>query len=287
MMTTEMSSERVHAVQQLLADEIVNNTMDGIERLPSLPRTYTQLSQALANPEVNISDIANIVEADPAMCVKVLQLVNSAFFGMSQSITSVTKAVNLLGTELLKSLILQAHIICAVEDRMPREFSLSRFQMYSIKVARLAKRFVVSADHADEAFTCGMVHDIGKLVLALKAPLQFDSFLKRSSESTDPLYDIEREILGTSHAEAGAWLLSSWGIPLPIVECVAFHHNPSAVGSGDREVLAVVHAADALMGILGCGDPENRLDSDFIASAGLSREIPRWRALVEQELGNQ
>lgn len=285
-MKTADSTARQQALHTLLSGEAVRRLAAGIEQLPAVPQTYRNLTAAIARQNVTIHEIACIVEADPGLTVRILQLVNSAFFGRAQRTTSISQAVNLLGMELLKSLVLSAHVSVAAEAFLPREFSLTHFQQYSIRIARLARRFVVNAELADDAFTAGIVHDIGKIVLALKEPLLFTKVLQRLGQTGEQHHLVEKELIGTSHAEAGAALLASWEIPFPIVECVAFHHCPADVIADESgvEILAVVHAADALTGIISCREPETRLDRAFLADTGYGSQIERWRAIAEDEL---
>lgn len=155
--------------------------------------------------------------------------------------------------------------------------SIEQFRAYSVRVARLAREFVSPA-RRDEAFTVGLVHDVGKLVLALRAPAQVAEVARDAAASADEVFMLERKRIGLDHAEAGAYLLSAWKLPPPIVNVVRYHHQPSLWESD--EVLAAVHAADALIGILTCGEPATRLDEAYLARAGVAHRLPRWRELV-------
>lgn len=137
-------------------------------------------------------------------------------------------------------------------------------------IGRLARSFVT-----DPAFTAGDLHDIGKLVLALRMPVKFTQVIQRIAETGEDHQSVEREILGVGHADVGGYLMMAWGIPTSLIESVAFHHRPGAVSSGNRKVLAAVDAADALYGFVSCGEPETRLDLGFLESVGLSG---KWRA---------
>ena len=105
---------------------------------------------------------------------------------------------------------------------------------------------------------------------------------ERVADTGEIQHRVEKEILGASHAETGAFILSTWGIPFPIVECVALQFRPSEVGPGNVELLAIVHAANALSCIILCREPQDQLDLQFLARAGVIGELPRWRALAEE-----
>ncbi len=278
--------ERTRELQMVLADEGVRRIVGKLHALPSVPQMHIDLTMTAAKPSSSIADIAKIVERDPAMSVKALQLVNSSFFGVACRVTSIQHAVSLLGIELFKGLALTAQIFASSDLRPVKGFSLLRIQQCSLGTARLAKLFLRDREHQEEAFTAGLVHDIGKVIIALGMPDQYADVVQRAKAEDTPLHIIEKETFGVSHAEVGAYLLGVWGLPFSIVESVAHHHNPSAVSTGEREVLAAVHVADALLDTASAapGSPrETRLDMHFLDSAGFAARLPHWRELAVEE----
>lgn len=263
-------------LQDLLADEGVRRAIGAMKFLPPVPQTYLDLNRAASRSDVAINDIARIVEADPAMSIRLLQLVNSAYFGLARRVTSIQHAVGLLGIEMVRGLALTARVFHEVEGTVIPGVSPDDFQVHALRTARLARK-LVSGPAAEEAFTAALVHDIGRLVLALYLPERHAEVAVRSD--TEPSCDVEREVVGANHAQIGAYLLGVWGLPLAIVEVVAHHHAPSDAGSGGR-VLAAVHVADHLLEG-GCGHP---LDLGFLDRSGLSGELPSWRTLAAAEL---
>lgn len=277
--------DRTYNLQRLVSGDAVRRIAGPVDKLPSVPQTYWDLVKAAESETSGAQDFARIVSADASTSLKVLQLANSAFFGSAQRITSVQHAVTRLGIELLKGLVLSANVFTTVDVSAAEGFSLEYFQRYSLQIARLAKQFLspTHAPLADEAFTSAILHNIGTLVLAMREPARFSEVTARMAETSERDIDVEREVFGASHAEVGAYLLSTWGIPISIVETAAYHHCPSVITAGSVEVLAAVHAADALFGIA-CGDPEDRLDRPFLDRAGFGAQIPTWRDLAEAEL---
>lgn len=275
--------ERSYALQRVITNPSVQAMVGQLDKLPSLPKTYWALMKAASEPRTSVTDIAKIIESDPAMSVRVLQLVNSAYFGLRRRVTSIQQAVTFLGLELLKALVLSAHVFTALDAREVGGFRPEQFQLYSFRVARIAQKLATDKAISDEAFTAGILHDIGQLALAVKQPAKFTEWLERTVEGTKPMGELEREIFGVGHEEVGATLLSAWGIPFSIVECVAWHHRPSAATGGDMQLLAVVHAASALTGIVTCGDPPESLDVAFLRRTGVEDRLADWRALVEDE----
>jgi HD-like signal output (HDOD) protein/CheY-like chemotaxis protein len=272
---------RVLQLRERLADVTVREVVGKLDTLPSVPSTYWALVEAASMPNGGSRDIARIVQSDPAMSLRVLQVVNSAFFGLGTRVSSIPQAVDYLGAELLKALVLTAHVFSAMGTRPIRGFSLERFQRYAIRVARFARRFCDDPAMAEEVFTAGILRDIGQLVLAVQHPAEFSAMLERSARTGESIRTFEREVFGVTQSDVGAFLLSNWRIPFSIVECTAYCHTPGELEGPDLGVLAVVHAADALAGIVLCGEPEETLDLRFLERTGHADQIPRWRRMIE------
>lgn len=281
--------QRTCALQELLHAETIRGIVGKLDRLPSPPGIYMQLTQALADPKVNSDRISAIVEADPAMSAKLLQLVNSAYFGLAQRATSIHQAVTYLGIEVLKALALSTHVFSTVEGSTAHGRLLDQFQKASLATATVAKQLVRDRKKADDAFTAGIVHDIGRLVIAVSLPERFREIEESVRVTGKPLPAVERELLGADHAEIGAYLLGVWGVPFSITETVAFHHAPSAVANGDVEVLAAVHIAGALVDGARVDNaaelPAELFDVPFLERTGLVAELPRWQAAVDKYYG--
>jgi HD-like signal output (HDOD) protein len=280
--------ERACALQQLLTDPTIRALVSGVDRLPSAPAVYFKLRQALSRTDASIAQVSEIVQEDPAISAKILQLVNSAYFGLPQRVATLEHAVSYLGLDPIKALSLSAHVFGTFEGAGAAGLSIDRVQKFSLLTASLAKRFASDKKLADEAFTSGLVHDVGKLTLAVRMPAEFKEIQRVASASKRPVHDVERETLGSTHAEVGAYLLGAWGLPLPVVEAVGFHHNPSAIQEGAREILAAVHVADALLehAPASAAVPlsELGLDLPFLEEARLLDRLPEWRKMAEEAL---
>lgn len=280
--------ERVNQLQSRLCDVQVRTIVGGIDRLPSAPNTYWELTMAAEKPETSLAEIAAIIERDPAMSLKVLQLVNSAYFGAARRVSTVQQAVGRLGLDLLKALTLSVHAFDTLQAPRLAGFSIEQLQQHSFLTARLAKQLCRDSAVGAEAFATAVLHDIGKLVLAVGATERFAQVLADQRASGRLLYELEVEHFGATHGEVGAYLLGSWGLPLTMVEAVAYHHQPRSASGECRPVLAAVHAADALL------DPiqykgtdlarDQKLDLAFLDEMGLSAELPKWRELAQKLL---
>jgi putative nucleotidyltransferase with HDIG domain len=278
--------ERAFGLQKLLQDETVRGVIGKVDRLPSIPKTYWDLNQAASLPNIGLVDLAKIVEQDAALATKVLQLVNSSYFGLAQRQTSLQQAVAYLGTELLKALALTAHVFIAADLPAVKGFSLDDLQQHSVRSARIAKRLLSDKQRASEAFTAALVHDIGKIVLAMSKPDIYAQVIVVSRETKRADHVVEKELFGVTHAEVGAYLLGLWGLPLSVVEAVAYHHHPELTEATD--ILVAVHVANALSHPQTGSVPDptagGRLNLEWIEASVYASELPRWRRLAEEEI---
>jgi len=280
--------ERVCQLQSLVTGTAVREIVGRLDRLPSIPDTYFTLTRSIEDPTVRTDDIARIVQRDPAMCVKVLQLVNSAYFGLSRPMSSVAHAISYLGLDLLRGLALTLNVFAATDPRTSARMSFEKLQQRAILTARVAKQLVADPNEAEAAFTAGLVHDIGTIILALTVPDRHAEVVRRSLATRTPSHIVERELLGVTHAEVGGYLLGVWGLPLPIVEAVAYHHGLPAERCTRMDAAMALYVADALAahalsGPHRPGDAAAGLDMSALEAAGVARELPRWRDLAERE----
>lgn len=271
--------ERTQALHALLASREIRDIVGRLTSLPSVPQTYLALTDAARDARKGLSDMQAIVQRDPAMSTKVLQLVNSAYFGNTAPIASIQQAIMYLGIELLKGLALGGNVFATLGKTGIDGFSLEGLQTRSLRTACLAKRFVADPRRAEEAFTAALVADVGQIIIAMSLRKGYQDVLRQARDSRRPLHAVELETLGVTHAEIGAYLLGVWGLPFSIIEGVAYHHRPNALGNGPCEMLAALHAADALV------DPpqegvEAELDLGFFERAGLSERLIEWRRIA-------
>lgn len=278
---------RTVQLQQVIGKPAIQRLVAGVEKLPSAPRMYWSLVRALDRSDTSARDLAEIVECDPAMVVKVLQIANSASFSRSQRLTSIAQAIPMIGVDMLKGLVLGAHVFSTFATERLAGFSVEMFQRYSVRVGRLVRR-MVPGPQAEHAFTAALLHDLGKMIVAVRLPQQLAEVSARVAKTGEPVYRVERDIIGAGHAEIGACLLGMWGLPTAVVEAVAYHHLPSEAGGrgGDFRIVGAVHSADALLEAISSGDDEDGLDLAFLERAGLLREVAGWRKLAEQEAAN-
>lgn len=273
--------ERSCGLNEIIHDEGLREAIGKIGQLPAYPASLAELNRILADPESSIRDVASVVESDPGFCAKVLQIVNSAFFGLAQRITQVDAAVSYLGMDLLRSLAMMLQVY---EDAsgvaQVRGYTVEEIQEHSLLVGRIAHEIAADLPCRQDAFVSGMIHEVGRLILAARVP---DRLRELSGDARIPGpedCDAEREVLGVSHAEIGAYLLGAWGVPFPLVEAVHFHRAPSRVALGRFDLVGVVHVADALAVAArtdALGARSGVLDTAWVESASLCDRVAAWR----------
>jgi putative nucleotidyltransferase with HDIG domain len=276
-----------HECDAIIADDGTRRVIAAIGELPTLPSTYATLMAALDDPDASLDQVAAIVERDMAVAAKVLQLVNSAFFGITKQVATVSAAVGFLGFDLLKNLVITVELFrtfasgCHITG-----FSVEEIQRHSRCVAAIAARLPVSRKNADATSVAGLLHDIGKLVLAARLPEQLERALQASLEQNRPLHIVEEEMTGTSHAEIGAYLLRLWGLPASIVAAVSQHHHAArAIADTPLDISLAVHIADMLEHAT-AGQSGNvwqaTLDDLCRDSAEWSGSLPEWRETAQE-----
>ncbi len=298
--TMKYTIERACKLRDLLRNETLKEIITGIHRLPSLPRLYNSIVAELYSKDTSLKKVGRIISQDVSMSAKILQMVNSAFFGLPQKIVNPHHAVVFLGKDTLKALVLSIHVFSSfAEDAELHGFSLVRMWRHSLRTSKLARN-IAHAEMADEKVVeeetiAGMLHDIGKLVL-LKVPVLYNEITELAKMTGYDLTETEYVVMKTSHAELGAYLLGLWGIPDNVVEAVAFHHNPSKLLEGmvimsnetpgevsgkakGFTVLTAVHMANALL-MQESSSPGTTefpyVDMLYLRTLNLTDKLPEW-----------
>lgn len=285
--------ERGTLLIDLLANKALATTIGSLQELPSAPQTYMQLRAELGADEPSIKRIVGIIEKDVAIAAKVLQLVNSAFFGIPREVTDIQTGVTLIGSNILHHLVLSIEAFRAFRSSRPIPgFSLDAFDSHSQLSARIASALVQKENLPKGLVIATLLHDIGQLVIAERAPDHLAQALDLSRRENQPLYVAEEKLFGVSHAEVGAYLLGLWGLPFPIIEAVAHHHRPERANSEKMDLVVGVFIADQLAKHLESpNDKSSALeipepDCRLLESLRLAEKLPEWQ-LMAQELAQQ
>lgn len=217
--------------------------------LISLPEVYLRISQQMDNPRSSAADIAEAVSQDPSFTVRLLQVANSALYSFPSTISSVAKAVTLVGTAQVRNLALSMSVAKSFSG-LPNELvSMQDFWRHSLLCALIARLLAKQAGRCDPdaLFTAGLLHDIGQLIIFNRLPRQAEQALLKVLDSQDqlPVYQAEQEVLGFDHSDVGGELARQWQLPALLEECIACHHRPAAAERHRREV-ALVYLANML-----------------------------------------
>lgn len=244
--------ESVAELRELLADPALQAAIARVGTLPPPPRLYIELTQLLADPETDAGDIAETISQDPVTAAKVLRLCNSAYFSAGRVVTDVRTAVVRLGQETVRRLVLATEAF----GNAPGDADREGLQDRALRTSTLAAQ-VLPGTSADLAATAGLLAEVGRLLPGVAV-------------------DEEGVAAGLPHyADAGAYLLGLWGLPMPIVEAVAHHRAPSRIRQSGFWVGGAVHVASALV-------TGSAVDEAYLQAVGVAGELPRWRALAQE-----
>lgn len=282
---------RAERIRALLPDQIVRACVGRIERLPAAPRVYAALVQAIEQGDASAKDIATIVSGEMAMSAKILQLANSSFFRLARQIHTVEEAVVHLGFITVRSLVLSVEVFDAAQPLAPGSgLTLDGLRSHALLVGRLASRICQPPLPSQMAFLAGVLHEIGLLVFGVGMPREMAEALHLAGKNNIPLAQAEREILHATHAQAGAYLLGLWGLPLDLMEAVATYDDPWPQPRSmepTMDLSTITYIANALANAQKTVSPQlppsEHLDSELMTALGLQARLPRWRLIAEEE----
>lgn len=289
--TLKASLTRACALGNLLPDENLKQYISQLETLPSLPSLYDEVVSELQSPTASEKMLGQIISKDIGMSAKVLQLVSSAFFGIRSHIPHPAQAVILLGLDTVKILGLSAQVFSRFTPVQAKDLPFpATFWDHSVNVAHMAQQ-ILKAEGAEQklidyAFIAGLLHDVGKLVLATYSPQQYEQVLILALQAGLEVEAAESKIFSQiTHPQAGAYLLGLWGLPQLITDTILFHHQPAQYPHPRHDVLMAVYVANALENSLfSTQTPAQlpKLDLDYLAKLGLVERLPIWQEVCQK-----
>lgn len=234
--------------QSLVEDNTLRRMIATVHRLSSVPGTVRRLNEVLEREDsVSLSEVGAVIAEDVAMSAKIMHLVNSPFFGFARHIESPEQAVSLLGLDVVRSLALSFHLFAEFDAAGTPGFTLDYLWQHSLRVSRIAKEIAreigCPREDMDHAFIAGLLHDVGKVVLATRFPERFNTALDSVRAGGLLLYEAERQEFGCGHDRVGGYLMGLWGLPEAELAAIAHHHDP-AEAEGSPLVVAAVHMAN-------------------------------------------
>lgn len=274
---------RASRLDSELESENLKKLVGQLRCLPSIPDLYVEIVEAVNKPDATLEEVGAIVSRDLGMTTSILKLVNSAYFGLRRELASAQEAVAYIGLDTIKALVLSIHAFDQFKEGESGGVAVGPLWNHSLKVAGFAKSIACleGADRkgADESYTAGLLHDVGKLVLAANLPRDYEQCLELSKAGSMDLFEAEVRIFGADHATLGGYLLGLWGLPVPVVEAIALHHSPGRAASAGISPLTIVHCANVFAHVSSDPIPHamgSKLDTSYLDSIGISSRMPAW-----------
>jgi putative nucleotidyltransferase with HDIG domain len=238
--------------------DINERLLAAVEKMPAFPQSVSKVLKLAGDINCSQKDLVEVIKRDPVFTLKILRLVNSAYFGLSREISSINHASVYLGLNTLKNVALGLAAVGVIPKSVSNRLDMGAFWLHSLATATctrmLGLKLGVSRDDAAEYFAAGLLHDIGKVVFALYMPDEFEQATAKALEPGASLSQCEREVFGATHADIGAMLAGKWNLPADLHDAVAFHHSPIEMAS---QLLDCLFAANQISKRLAFGSAGN------------------------------
>ena len=275
--------DRCFAVEDLIGDRKFKAFALRARTFPSIPSLYFQIVKELQSQNASAESLSEIICKDLAVTTKMLQAANSAFYGLQQHVTQLKDAIVQIGLETMQTLVLSIQVFSQYDKVKPIYFSIDSVWRHCHAVAERAKKIVLEVngdEHlAEEAFIAGLLHDIGKVVLACNCDKQYRSTLDLAKKSNIHQAEAEMSEFGFTHGETGGYLASQLGMPIPIIEAITLHHRPSLAPQTGFNALTAVHIADVMEHQAAPktdGFVLPKLDLEYLKELGMEDMVNKW-----------
>ncbi len=215
--------------KKITVDNLVNDRL----RLGTLPDIYYRVIEAIHDPNRSIADISDIVGKDPTLSAKVLQLVNSSFYSLLQEVDTLTRALALIGTNQLMTIVTGVSVVSIFKNISSSLLNMRMFWEHSVAcgiVARLLASFLPGVVNSERYFVAGLLHDLGRLIMIQTIPEEYRAVFDRANKGNETLRQVEKDKFGFDHAEVGAFLAEKWNLPLSLEKMIRYHHQPEEQG---------------------------------------------------------
>ena len=227
----------------------LEDLIDSTVTIPTIPSTLSEINRVFASPDGSAREAGATIEKDPAIAAKLLRIVNSSFYGLKNPVSAIPLACSILGLKVIKNLVVQATVL----DRFTsgpelEDFDPSWLWNHSFKTAMAARLLARATTKSigldkDDAYTCGLIHDVGKMLLLQNQAKQFAVALQLSRKKNVPLQRMEQQVFGFTHAHVGGLLAERWKLAPELQQAVRGHHEPA---DQQTEATFLVHAANTL-----------------------------------------
>ncbi len=278
------SLEKAFALTALVQDDNLQKLLLGVRSLPSYPSVYMEIVDELKKQNPSADRVGEIVSRDIGMSAKVVQLVNSAYFGISRTITDPAHAAVILGLETIRDLVLTLQVFSQFDMNKIRRLGLEDIWDHSLVVGMYSRTITktMSPDKniINAAFLAGLLHDMGKLLLAEHFTMKYYSTLGAARQQNIPLFESEMRSFGSTHGKLGAYLLGCWGLPVDVVEALAYHHAIEEYPKKGFSLALAVHIADYFFHVQKSRSgriPAPSLNIKYIKNAGFEAKLEEWQ----------
>ena len=272
---------RICQYSYLVSNDRVRKMVCGTGALPTPPETYVRLRELVASPYAHIDDISAIVEEDPGLSTKLLHIVNSAQFGIGRQIVAPSEAVQIAGIEIIKALILSAQVFGFYERQNFNRGAFKDLWAHSVNTAIAARKLAIleglPTDAAEECFFAGLLHDIGKLILAANAEREYSVAMELAAKASLPIEQAEMGLFSSTHAHVGAYLLALWGVPDSVITAVELHHTLDGNRIRGFVTAVAVHVAQNLEP---GGARKKLLNTSLLEKLGVMDRLPVWEEAI-------
>ena len=262
-----------------------------IDKMPSLSTTVTKVLEVCNQPNVSPNDLNKIISLDPVLAGNVLKLINSAYYALPNHITSLTRAIIILGINTVKNLALSTAVLRHMKESKQSSFLMDKFWTHSICVGVTAK--AIAAEHKipinqrEEFFLAGLLHDLGKIPLAHCFPEEYSSCLAYAEEHKTSLHDAEMAIFGFDHQYCGYIIARKWKLNDNIVSVMENHHEPEKSDEDHRLLISSVAIADVYANIFEIGSAGNHFIAEEYVNTILEQSKLSWKSLTQLHEGIQ
>jgi len=255
------------------------DVVDMAGEMATLPIIFTRINEAVDNPESSFSEISQIISGDSASSARLLKIVNSAYYGFSNKVETITHAITIIGTAQLRDLVLATAVIERFQGVPSKTIDMKSFWLHSISCG-LAARILATYRHdrnPERFYVLGVLHDIGRLLMFLNIPDQMRKVIEMAEQEKISLYEAEKQIIGFSHAEMGGFLMEAWNLPGTFQTAINFSHDPSSTTPEYVTETSILHVADLISHCMEHGSSGDRyvppLDEEAWEKIGLRPSI--------------
>lgn len=276
--------------REILTNQKMQSLVTEIDALPVIPKVFQSIQDELRLEEPSIEKVAEFISMDVGLVAKILKLVNSPYFGLPSYIDSIFQAITMLGLETIKALILSSHLFSMYDEKQLPHFSLSLLWEHSFRVSNIA-RLIAQCEELDkevvnQARMAGLLHDVGKLILANHFPERYKQVLAIVAEKETTISACEMEVFGTTHAHLGAYLMGLWGMSPVVVYGIGHHHQYEAYDLSAPMLVAVANAIDHHSVVIHPEYVRIRISNAIIPHDQRGKLFKKWVGYIKDNWGD-